>query len=614
MAFSPSPPSDVPIHTQTFNSSIFARMVSNPLVEIASLDDYTGAASDKITRIHGEHLNTYILPADLMWPVGLDSKQRRYTHRHVCFERLGVCNTNRDNEILRLLWNSEDACVIGSPGIGKSSSTNLILMRLLQLMNTTRIKRVLHRVATQIFVYTWNSNSNSIETFVERDADGLKEVRKISRKYYEMGVPCVLVLELREAEMDPADIPIPCLVTASSREADVTLKTFLKAGHPFFIQDAWNRTEVEEASLVLEKLKLKPSREEVMRRFDLIGGLPRYLFGPSDLYDPYENNFKEIEGNVVMRELNHLTIYNVPRNLKFFIGPYIKPKVDIPVLGKERIYFWKFHSEAAAARILGFVQLPAELQYLEQFGFSYQMLEAAMTHSGILRECNNTSYNLSSWKWYKDVGSKQQLAYEDEVLPLEYPKIERTERFDGRYLNRSVWTLEQGVLYRSLCHDFAVGEHVFVDHVAKKVYYFQSTLSQFSHHLFKISTVKNVIEGLRMLSPMAEGYKMVIVGVNDMSLHHPTGIGFTDNETTVSLSNWQKQVGDKEYSSRVETILARAKFFSVADTFALAHREKPLSEDKHILSINMLSENEYMDTGISESPSKSYVGSLALWK
>jgi hypothetical protein len=142
-----------------------------------------------------------------------------------------------------------------------------------------------------------------------------------------------------------------------------------------------------------------------------------------------------------------------------------------------------------------------------------------------------------------------------------------------------VHKLVEGVLYRPNSHQFAVGEHVFVDHTNKKVYYFQATVSLLRNHLFNTSTVRRVIDGLRLLSSDGEGYKVVIVGVNDMSLNNPTGIGFIYNKITVSLLEWQNQDEDKQYSSRVETVIARARFFSVLDSFALTNRETEIERN-----------------------------------
>ena len=122
-----------PVEDLSFNSSKFVDLVCSPFVQVGSIDAYTAPASDAITRVHSEHLDTYILPPGMKWPGSLDSKQMSFAHKNVCFERSSKCNINRDNEIIRLLQEKKKyVCVVGSPGIGKSASTNLILMRLLQ--------------------------------------------------------------------------------------------------------------------------------------------------------------------------------------------------------------------------------------------------------------------------------------------------------------------------------------------------------------------------------------------------------------------------------------------------------------------------------------------------
>ena len=288
-----------------------------------------------------------------------------------------------------------------------------------------------------------------------------------------------------------------------------------------------------------------------------------------------------------MKQLGELCIDDTPVYVQYFMDQYINPSETLPHISRST---YKCHSPAAALRILELIQEPEDLQRLVRFKFEHELVEAAMIHSGILRHesCDNTCYKLSSWKWYKDVGSEQQLAYEDEVAPLEYPRIERSEWFEGRYLQRAVRSLEQGVLYRSESRDFGLERQVFVSHVDKKVYYFQaivpplgvsmfcepSTPPPLKHHMFDIPTVKKVMDGLDLFGPEGEGYKVVIVGVHDMSGKNPTGMGFTDSKSTMSLSEWQNQDEDRKYSSRVETVIARGRFFSVAEAFTVRRRKQ----------------------------------------
>jgi hypothetical protein len=108
-----------------------------------------------------------------------------------------------------------------------------------------------------------------------------------------------------------------------------------------------------------------------------------------------------------------------------------------------------------------------------------------------------------------------------------------------------VWEMEEGKLYQSIDHNLAVLGWWMVFHESKTILGHQVTMSKKGQHKFNTLTIDKALHHLHMLGngPGME-YTMVIIGVNDLSLEHPTGMSFVHAVANATIVNETKAYHD----------------------------------------------------------------------
>lgn len=301
-------------------------------------------------------LESLVLPPELTWPSFRSFKQDDSSGKNIIFRRLKKSFLNMISHTIELLKRGKKIAWIGTPDIGKSHATMLVLVELLRNMKSGgELNTVLCRVQKSVSVYSLDNVGEIIQT--EFPARSLDELESICEKYAGEGrtIDCkpVLVLELAESESDPTVSGMPILVTTSSRAVDsVTLKSMLKNGCSLFLVDPYSKEEAEDALLILHccvphytlsDVAERGSWEEELRlmetRFDCTGGKPRYLFGAPHLFKTFQDSqtAKSIE-SALFKDLDEMTVYNIPSLAQYFLAPYLRDKVNIPMLNMEMIH------------------------------------------------------------------------------------------------------------------------------------------------------------------------------------------------------------------------------------------------------------------------------------
>jgi len=239
-------------------------------------------------------------------------------------------------------------------------------------------------------------------------------------------------------------------------------------------------------------------------------------------------------------------------------------------------------SNEAKDLMLNKVRLPDELISLEKFGLKDHLLESYVI-TALLSNNPNTYQKLDSekqrhsWNFYEDVGAEELTLsnrIEDKAL-ITIPECTDVRYLSGTYFTtEDPTTLAEGIVYRPLSDQFAVGDCVVVNHSTKKVFYIQATVRTFRKHGFKTTTVDEILSSFGN-----SDYKLCIVGVNDVSVQRPTGMVFVHGLETLSLKEWQsrKESNDPNTWSnadRVETVLARAKLLNDVTEYPLPKGNK----------------------------------------
>eukprot|EP01033_Poteriospumella_lacustris_P023341 gene23341-biopygen8038 len=134
--------------------------------------------------------------------------------------------------------------------------------------------------------------------------------------------------------------------------------------------------------------------------------------------------------------------------------------------------------------------------------------------------------------------------------------------------NRIVTTLNEGTLY-SLSNDSNPAVNSFtVDHTKKHVVATKVSTVPFSEIPFDVDAIDKLFVQLGMNWELGLPYKMVIVGMNDMSMPNPTGMGFAWKNRTESLAWWQNETRTNSpfawpNSLRIKTYLMRVPAYDM---------------------------------------------------
>jgi hypothetical protein len=63
--------------------------------------------------------------------------------------------------------------------------------------------------------------------------------------------------------------------------------------------------------------------DEVTRRINTIGAIPRFVLADDDLYEEGVDAIRN-SASLLFEDIKYLSVYNVTENCKYYIAPYIK--------------------------------------------------------------------------------------------------------------------------------------------------------------------------------------------------------------------------------------------------------------------------------------------------
>ena len=152
---------------------------------------------------------------------------------------------------------------IGTPGIGKSSATNYMLLHYLPHMGEEGWPReILLRVSDMLVVFrmetAWNG-SRRVNVEVKKCStlfdlyDHCEAFRRF--KYNSVSERPLLLLDLQEEESDPKAESVNVFSSQSSRDADDAFKTYVKnGGFNWILAQPWSRTQVLDSTRLWYRL------------------------------------------------------------------------------------------------------------------------------------------------------------------------------------------------------------------------------------------------------------------------------------------------------------------------------------------------------------------------
>jgi hypothetical protein len=215
------------------------------------------------------------------------------------------------------------------------------------------------------------------------------------------------------------------------------------------------------------------------KRYDSVGGLPRFVLPTHDQFLEQESNMDSNLGEFF--GINERTnVYHIPEQLKFFVAPLIRPGIKLalkkykvkpnesgkgytsgPDVSKgDQVYEFRFLSPKAATLVGSQVKSPAEMDQLRKVGMEYQLFEAIGEY-GSLR-ANDGRYSLppgwdiSKWFWFKsnsDVDSADRIrdSWMNDPILCHMPvhKITRKIMFPSTVLKTPASQLDESIVYKS---------------------------------------------------------------------------------------------------------------------------------------------------------------------
>eukprot|EP01031_Cornospumella_fuschlensis_P024755 gene24755-29913_t len=596
----------------------FAKLVSkgchdvNVIASTAAELEFPPASTDRITRytmqVTGEPLveldgkfnqlsmEALVVPSSILshWPhVSLFSKQENAIGPTILFRRLDEASIGREEATLDLVVNKGDsASWISLPGIGKSMASISVLMKCIEALHPQgngtltsgglrRLQEVYYRVGSSVYVFKLSSISGRIvvRTLMQSEWESVK-VGFINPESNQR----VLIVEMEEDENDPNELGF--YTSSSERRAfEVTFKTLYKGRQSFFLMDPPSPAEVRMMFAAFRRFdaqgvaSLGLTSATLDARMRDIGTIPRWIFASNAVVDEYLANRNRDHLDIVFEDLSYFSISNVGKHLKFFMAPYIRHGVTLPIIGEmysvaakehhatlsaeereyqlrrgEDVYEFRALSDRCKLMLASRVKTPVELYFLKHNGDAWELLEATVRYAALmvnddgLGDFVEERCRLPRWRWYHDPGDQpltQQHALGKGKQDQELLRVvagtkvcERVRLFDGVHMSQNVWELEEGVLYKSTQQpNVALVESWIVFHEKKVILGHRVSKSKVTQHVFKTSIVDNALQGLGMLEERGREYEMLIIGVNDMSLEKPTGMVFAREQPATAAAS-----------------------------------------------------------------------------
>jgi hypothetical protein len=509
-------------------------------------------------------LQAHVLP--MQWTLFKVSKQRNAQCTSTYFHRVGQADELRFEATLAGLRKTpipEQIVWVGTPGIGKSSGLNFVLVELLRHLGENGWPPlVVVRIEKRL---VWFRMDTVEITSLPNIEDLLSESEDIAK---EKGV---LVLELADSEVG-IELHCGAVLSLSNRDVHKEFQGMKKAGARFFVIGPWARQELQAAGCVQFCLgQLDPTLGDsllevqagIAGRYSEVGGIPRLVFSKVQ-YERHLEDKRRITQALFFKDLEEISLFHVTAGAKYFLSPspvkFTKSdleedsKLMLAQYSDHHSWQWTFLSSklaAAAAELCQ--QMPKKVEAMLEFGVRFQ-LEEAIAEVALLDGFPVASpFHTHKWEWIADPGHKHTI--ERPMIcapPAGFQMCTRLNEFPGRVFVADVRTLEEKTLYGSSGWQMVLGEWLSVSHSERTVFMYQVSDQPPPEHAFSLSNVNKVRTSLSM--DVEQKYKLVIVYLMDsgkaksFSSSQVKGLAIKDGETKTKKLSSLKDHGELEVS------------------------------------------------------------------
>ena len=540
-------------------------------------------------------LEALVLPSDMSWPGlngDLDVRHSNVILPNVLFHRSSNECLGREANTMQALLSGCSVAWIGLSGIGKTASTNVIMLEIIRKMVEGRNEQnpnvpevLLVRMGSHGYIIRrsegqWFVSENAIHKISEL-TDIADELSDTYGKSNVLGL-----IDLHASETNPS-APFPILVSAflSDTEGEV-LKTMMKSGCSLYLCDPWPKQQLEIAAAVLTHLSQdKRCVKDWETRFAYVGGLPRIVFAYDHQgYNRYRYNVESVSYfALVVKTFSNLSIYLKATSWEYVVAPFVRKGINNPLMGKRCILRkdgsgyeivdpmtrgsldvveFRFLSDKVifdVLRQIRQIRVPDQLRAMADYGIEYQMQKAVVCYGCAMtshsdRDAMDPSLLAENWQWYYQTKTnpfQTQLSKTQVLKVLSGWNTCHAVLFARQLLHQSVSTLDETAVYKSTFVNSKVYDMLTVNHTDKMVYMFQVTNKVPIYHAISVTALHDAFEALRMFdggvdSEYGVTYVMIIPPYEKVPDYSVCFNVDTDN-TCVPFNDVSKKNKDKSY-------------------------------------------------------------------
>jgi hypothetical protein len=304
-------------------------------------------------------------------PTSMYSKQEAMSAPNVELHRTGALSLAQEAAVADLLGRGRSVVVVGSPGIGKSTSANRVYLSQVDALKAGRVKLVFLRVDQELFVASYRNNTGRVEVEFLSEAPegginshlGFISRLQLSGRYAEMLGPhprtadTVFLVEMTEEELSSGQSSLErrrnvCLILWASNR---NIEGLVKAGHTksgrltVLLCDPMSSEEVLLSATAMADLQFETCAfarsgaygdtlltkeeaiERVAARIREVGPNLRVVTSDEKTYEAYCMGMMpnaKLQG--LANRLDMISLYTMPERGSLFFVPHAKAHVTIP--------------------------------------------------------------------------------------------------------------------------------------------------------------------------------------------------------------------------------------------------------------------------------------------
>ena len=501
-----------------------------------------------------------VLPAHLAWPCFFVAKQQAGAqHTHVLLRRIRQPVENMEKDAIESFEihkfrNSRIILWLGAAGIGKSSYTSVIAEQLVRNMNSTgNPSLVTFRIDTFLYHITCpQPGSIRVETVALRLIDDLIAISSSIAKRNG-----VLLMELMEKETCPSAV-CHMLSSSSVKDADEVFKEQMKSGNTLiYYISPYEMWEVRAAAKLLyhlhegeqdldlldgdqrdSKLTCDDFVESALNRYYEVGGLPRYLFQSNDIYVSRKDGIVTHSSSAdFFATLQKSRPLQLTSSAKFIIAPINLSSTSwrSTVEGARiRFVYLSDICESQVIKHLSESNLNKLRVMREQFGD--WLTEEVFLFASLQHHMVDTDISMFKAEWYKDPGNEKPLSSAcemDDTFAKSMQPCMRMRNIDEPICTKPVIDLEEFTIYKCTPNvNMTVTDCFVVDHVNRRLWLFNNSLSLASNYPFKISNLRKIAESMKIKE---NNYTAHLCYVRSSHRGGDVGLKFTEDGQTAKL-------------------------------------------------------------------------------